>query len=168
MAQVENKSPIITPEVYEKIDRWIVKYPADRRQSALLPALNIVQEECGAGSLSTELMDAVAAYIEIPAIAVYEVASFYSMYELKPVGRNMVAVCTNISCMLCGGEDIVRHVEEKYGVKIGGTTADGKFTLKQEEECLAACSGAPMMTVNGHYHENLTPAKVDSIIDGLE
>jgi len=168
MAQVDNKSSLISSEAYEKIDSWIAKYPADKRQSALIPSLSIVQEECGDGSLTTELMDAVAAYIEIPEIAVYEVASFYSMYELAPVGRNMIAVCTNISCMLCGGEEIVRHVEDKYGVKIGETTADGKFTLKQEEECLAACAGAPMMTVNGHYHEKLTPEKVDSIIEGLE
>ncbi len=168
MAQAENKSSLISPEVYEKIDSWIVKYPADRKQSAVLSALTIVQEECGAGSLTTDLMDAVAAYIEMPEIAVYEVASFYSMYELEPVGRNMISVCTNISCMLCGGEEIVRHVEDKYSVKLGETTADGKFTLKREEECLAACAGAPMMTVNGHYHEKLTPEIIDSIIEGLE
>ena len=168
MSQTEKKSSLISPGAYEEIDKWLAKFPADKRQSALIPALNIVQEACGNGSLSTELMDEVAAYIGISEIAVYEVASFYSMYELKPVGRNMVAVCTNISCMLCGGEEIVQHVEEKYGVKIGETTADGKFTLKQEEECLAACAGAPMMTVNGHYHEKLTLEKVDSIIEGLK
>lgn len=168
MSQIEKKGSLISPDTYEKIDKWLAKFPADKRQSALIPALNIVQEECGSGSLSTELMDEVAGYIGISEIAVYEVASFYSMYELKPIGRNMVAVCTNISCMLCGGEEIVQHVEEKYGVKIGETTADGKFTLKQEEECLAACTGAPMMTVNGHYHEKLTLEKVDSIIEGLK
>jgi len=168
MSQTEKKGSLISSEAYEKIDKWLVRFPADKRQSALIPALSIVQEECGSGSLSTELMDEVAGYIGISEIAVYEVASFYSMYELEPVGRNMVAVCTNISCMLCGGEEIVQHVEEKYGVKIGETTADGKFTLKQEEECLAACAGAPMMTVNGHYHEKLTLEKVDSIIEGLK
>jgi len=168
MSQTEKKGSLISPEAYEKIDKWLIRFPADKRQSALIPALSIVQEECGNGSLSTELMDEVAGYIGISEIAVYEVASFYSMYELEPVGRNMVAVCTNISCMLCGGEEIVQHVEEKYGVKIGETTADGKFTLKQEEECLAACAGAPMMTVNGHYHEKLTLEKVDSIIEGLK
>ncbi|MCF6323936.1 MAG: NAD(P)H-dependent oxidoreductase subunit E [Gammaproteobacteria bacterium] len=168
MSQTEKKALLISPDAYEKIDKWLAKFPADKRQSALIPALNIVQEVCGNGSLSTELMDEVAGYIGISEIAVYEVASFYSMYELKPVGRNMVAVCTNISCMLCGGEEIVQHVEEKYGVKIGETTEDGKFTLKQEEECLAACTGAPMMTVNGHYHEKLTLEKVDSIIEGLK
>ncbi len=168
MSQTENMGSLISSEAYEKIDKWIARYPADKRQSALIPALSIVQEMCGNGSLSTELMDEMAAYIGIPEIAVYEVASFYSMYELEPVGRNMVAVCTNISCMLCGGEEIVQHIEDKYGVKIGGTTADGKFTLKQEEECLAACAGAPMMTVNGHYHEKLTLEKVDSIIEGLK
>ncbi|VAW86515.1 NADH-ubiquinone oxidoreductase chain E [hydrothermal vent metagenome] len=168
MSQIEKKGSLISSDTYQKIDQWLAKFPADKRQSALIPALNIVQEECGSGSLSTELMDEVAGYIGISEIAVYEVASFYSMYELKPIGRNMVAVCTNISCMLCGGEEIVQHVEEKYGVKIGETTADGKFTLKQEEECLAACTGAPMMTVNGHYHEKLTLEKVDSIIEGLK
>ena len=168
MSQTENKGSLISSEAYEKIDKWIARYPVDKRQSALIPALSIVQEMCGNGSLSTELMDEMAAYIGIPEIAVYEVASFYSMYELEPVGRNMVAVCTNISCMLCGGEEIVQHIEGKYGVKIGETTADGKFTLKQEEECLAACTGAPMMTVNGHYHEKLTLEKVDSIIEGLK
>ncbi len=168
MSQIEKKDSLISSDTYGKIDKWLARFPADKRQSALIPALSIVQEECGSGSLSTELMDEVAGYIGIPEIAVYEVASFYSMYELEPVGRNMVAVCTNISCMLCGGEEIVQHVEEKYGVKIGETTADGKFTLKQEEECLAACAGAPMMTVNGHYHEKLTLEKVDSIIEGLK
>jgi len=168
MSQIERKGALISSDTYEQIDKWLAKFPADKRQSALIPALNIVQEECGHGSITTELMDEVAGYIGISEIAVYEVASFYSMYELKPVGRNMVAVCTNISCMLCGGEEIVQHVEEKYGVKIGETTADGKFTLKQEEECLAACTGAPMMTVNGHYHEKLTLEKVDSIIEGLK
>jgi NADH-quinone oxidoreductase subunit E len=90
------------------------------------------------------------------------------MIELEPVGRNMVALCTNLSCMLCGAETIVQHVENKLGIKLGETTADGRITLKLEEECLAACAGAPMMAVNGHYHENLTPAKVDEILDALE
>jgi NADH-quinone oxidoreductase subunit E len=113
-------------------------------------------------------MDAVADYLNMPPVLVYEVGTFYSMIELEPVGRNMVAVCTNISCKLCGADSIVAHVENKLGIGLGETTADGRITLKLEEECLAACAGGPMMTVNGHYHENLTPEKVDAILDGLE
>jgi NADH-quinone oxidoreductase subunit E len=162
----ENRASI-SPHAREEIDAWLAKYPAERRRSALLPALSIVQEENG-GWLSTGLMDAVAEYLGLPPIAVYEVASFYSMYELEPVGRHKVSVCNNISCMLGGADDIVRHIERKYGVKVGGTTADGRFTLKREEECLAACCGAPMMAVDGHYHENLTPEKVDAVLGALK
>ena len=90
------------------------------------------------------------------------------MYELKPVGRHSISVCTNISCMLCGGDDILAHIEGKLGIKVGESTPDGKFFLKREEECLAACCGAPMMQVNHVYHENLTPEKVDQILDSLE
>jgi len=145
----------------------VAKYPPERKRSAVLSALSAVQEANG-GWLTNELMDAVADYLDMPTIAVYEVATFYSMFDLKETGRHKISVCTNISCMLCGGEDIVRHIEQKYNVKLGGTTPDGRFTLKREEECLAACCGAPMMAVDGHYHENLTPAKVDAILDGLE
>ena len=120
------------------------------------------------GWVTRELMDAVADYLDMPQVAVYEVGTFYSMIELEPVGRNMVALCTNISCMLCGAESLVEHVERKLGIRLGETTPDGRITLKLEEECLAACSSGPMMTVNGHYHEQLTPDKVDAILDGLE
>ena len=158
---------LMTPESLAKIDAWVAKYPVEQKQSAILPALHILQEQNG-GWVSRELLDAVAAYLEIPPVLVYEVGTFYSMIELEPVGRNMVAVCTNLSCMLCGSETIVEHVEKKLGIRLGETTADGRITLKLEEECLAACAGGPMMTVNGHYHENLTPAKVDEILDALE
>ncbi len=157
----------ISAQGLAEIDRWIAKYPPDRRQSAVLQALTIVQAENG-GSLNQGLMDAVANHLGMPQIAVYEAATFYSMYELEPVGRHMVSVCNNISCMLCGGDEIIGHIERKYRVKPGGTTPDGRFTLKREEECLAACCGAPMMTVDGHYHEHLTTEKVDAILDGLE
>lgn len=167
MSGKEGKQDLISAHARGEIDAWLAKYPADRRRSALLPALSIVQEQNG-GWLSTELMDAVAEYLGLPPIAVYEVASFYSMFELEPVGRHMVSVCNNISCMLCGADDIIRHIERKYGVKIGGTTADGRFTLKREEECLAACCGAPMMAVDGHYHENLTPEQVDAVLGALK
>jgi NADH-quinone oxidoreductase subunit E len=104
----------------------------------------------------------------VPAIQVYEVASFYSMFETRPVGRHHISVCTNISCMLCGGEEILAHVEKRLGIKVGESTTDGRFFLKQEEECLAACNGAPMMMVDHVYHENLTPEKVDRILDEIE
>ena len=104
----------------------------------------------------------------MPPVQVYEIATFYSMFETKPVGRHSISVCTNISCMLCGGEDILRHIEAKFGIAVGDSTPDGRIYLKQEEECLAACCGAPMMMVDHVYHENLTPEKVDEILDGLE
>ena len=113
-------------------------------------------------------MDAVAAKLEMPPIAVYEVASFYSMFETQPVGKHCVAICTNISCMLMGSDTIVNHVENKYGIKLGDSTSDGKIFLKVEEECLAACSGGPMMQVDHVYHTQLTPQKVDEILDALD
>lgn len=166
-SRTKQKRALISELARVAIDKWIAKYPAGRQQSAVLPALTIVQEE-NDGWLSAELMDTVADYLDMPHVAVYEVASFYSMYDLKPVGRHKVSVCTNISCMLCGSEEIVRHIEQKYQVRLGETTGDGKFTLKREEECLAACAGGPMMAIDGHYYVNLTPEKVDIILDGLE
>ena len=167
MNTTARKSDLLTAESRAHIDAWLEKFPAEQQQSAVLAALQAAQEQNG-GWVSPELMDAVADYLGMLSIQVYEVATFYSMIELEPVGRNMVALCTNLSCMLCGAETIVEHVERKLGIKLGETTADGRITLKLEEECLAACSGGPMMTVNGHYKENLTPARVDAILDGLE
>lgn len=148
------------------IDEWAAKYPEDRKQSAVLAALREVQHE-NHGFLTTELMDAVAAYLGLPRIAVYEVASFYSMFETRPVGHHSISVCTNISCMLRGGDELLAHVEKRLGIKTGQSTADGRIYLKPEEECLAACCGAPMMMVDHVYHENLTPEKVDEILAGL-
>jgi NADH-quinone oxidoreductase subunit E len=150
-----------------EIDHWIAKYPAGRKQSAVLAALCEVQHE-NQGYLTTELMDAVAEYLEMPPIAVYEVASFYSMLETEECGRHSISVCTNISCMLNGSGEIMQHIENKLGIKEGQSTEDGRFHIKQEEECLAACCGAPMMMVDHVYHENLTPEKVDEILDKLE
>lgn len=163
---MDSSNPISAASL-ARIDAWIVKYPAEQRQSAVLPALHIVQEQNG-GWVSRELMDAVADYLDMPRVRVYEVGTFYSMIELEPVGRHMIAVCKNIACMLCGADNIVTHIENKLGIKLGETTPDGRITLKVEEECLAACAGGPMMAVDGHYHENLTPAKVDEILDALE
>lgn len=158
---------VLSDHAKHEIDHWLQRYPADRRQSAVLAALREVQHENG-GYLTVPLMDAVAEYIGLPPIAVYEVASFYSMYELKPVGRHNISVCTNISCALRGSDKIVEHLQKKLGISLGESTPDGKFYLKKEEECLAACASAPMMQVNHVYHENLTTADVDRILDGLE
>jgi NADH-quinone oxidoreductase subunit E len=163
----QNSAARLSAHARAEIDKWLAKYPAERKQSAVLAALREVQHENG-GYLTTELLDAVADYLEMPAIAVYEVASFYSMFELKPVGRHSISVCTNVSCMLCGSDEIVAHLQNKLGIQLGESTADGKFYLKCEEECLAACTAAPVMQVDHVYYENLTPAKVDQILDSLE
>ena len=153
----------LSAHVRAEIDHWLTKFPSDRRRSAVIAALHAVQHE--KGHLPQASMDAVAGYLDIPPIQVYEVASFYSMFETRPCGRHHISVCTNISCMLRGGEDILGHLEKRLGIKVGESTADGRFYLKQEEECLAACNGAPMMMVNHVYFEHLTPAKVDQILD---
>ncbi|HIO91459.1 MAG TPA: NAD(P)H-dependent oxidoreductase subunit E [Leucothrix mucor] len=159
---------ILSQHEIDDINSWLKRYPEDKSQSALLAALRAVMHEDHYVSL--EKMDAVAAYLDLPKISVYEVASFYSMYELdaKAAGRHSISVCTNVSCMLNGSDEVVEHIEAKLGIKMGETTADGKFFFKVEEECLAACCGAPMMQVNHVYYEGLTLAKVDEILDGLE
>lgn len=161
------QTSILSEHTRSEIDAWLKKYPEDRKQSALLAALREAQHQNG-GYLTTELMDAVAAYLELPNIAVYEVASFYSMFETEPVGRHSISICTNISCMLMGSDRIVDHIEKKLGIKTGETTEDGRFYIKREEECLAACCGGPMMMVDHNYYEKLTPEKVDEILDRLE
>jgi NADH-quinone oxidoreductase subunit E len=156
----------LSAHVREEIDRWVAKFPPDRRRSAVISALHAAQHE-NHGFLTAEIMDAVAAYLQLPNILVYEVASFYSMFETKPVGRHHISVCTNISCMLRGSQQVVEHVEKKLGIKTGESTPDGRIYLKREEECLAACTGAPMMMVNHVFHENLTPQVIDRILDEL-
>jgi NADH-quinone oxidoreductase subunit E len=158
---------ILSEHTRSEIDEWLKKYPEDRKQSAVLAALREAQHQNN-GYLTTELMDAVAAYLGMSNIAVYEVASFYSMLETQPVGRHSISVCTNICCMLMGSDNIVEHIEKKLGIKTGESTPDGKFFIKCEEECLAACCGGPMMMVDHVYYENLTPEKVDEILDELE
>lgn len=158
---------ILTEHTRSEIDAWLEKYPEDRKQSAVLAALSEAQHQ-NDGFLTRELMDAVAAYLGLSNIAVYEVASFYSMFETKPVGRHSISVCTNISCMLMGSDDVVEHIEKKLGIKTGESTPDGKFFMKREEECLAACCGGPMMMVDHKYYEKLTPEKIDEILDELE
>lgn len=158
---------LLTEHTRQEIDVWLEKYPADKKRSAVLAALREAQHQ-NHGFLTTELMDAVAEYLELPNIQVYEVASFYSMFETQPVGRHCVAICTNISCMLMGSESVVEYVEKKLGCKVGESTEDGRIFLKPEEECLAACASGPMMQVNHVYHEKLTPEKIDEILDSLE
>ena len=155
-------SEIISAAAMSEIDGWINKYPSDQRQSAVMQALMLVQQ--AQGFLTAESMDSVALYLKMPKISVYEVASFYSMYEQQPTGRHIINVCTNISCHLRGSAGIVCHLEDKLKIKLGETTPDGRFTLRSVE-CLAACVNAPMMQVGQEYHENLTPTSVDAILD---
>ena len=157
----------LSTHVREEIERWKGRFPEDRQRSAVLGALHAVQHE-NEGYLTAELMNDVADYLSLPTIQVYEVATFYSMFQTKPVGRHNVAICTNVSCMLRGADDIVDHVEKKLGIKTGESTEDGRIYLKREEECLAACCGAPMMMIDHKYHENLSKEKVDELLDGLE
>ncbi len=162
-----NGGSLLSDHTRSEIDRWVAKFPEGRQRSALLSALQVAQHE-NKGYLTRDIMDAVAEYLNLQPIEVYEVATFYSMFETKPVGRHSISVCTNISCMLRGADDIVSHLEQRLGIKLGESSDDGKFYLKMEEECLAACCGAPMMMVNHQYYENLTAQKVDKIIEKLE
>ena len=157
----------LSAHLREEIDRWVAKFPADRKRSAVISALHAAQHE-NHGHLTASLMDAIAAYLGLPPVQVYEVAAFYSMFETHPVGRHHVSVCTNISCMLRGGEEVLGHIEKKLGIKVGESTADGRIFLKREEECLAACTGAPMMMVDHVFHEDLTHEKIDAVLDALK
>ena len=157
----------LSEHVRHTIDQWVARFPAGRQRSAVLGALQAAQHENG-GYLTQDLMDGVAAYLDLPAIQVYEVATFYSMFETQPVGRHCLSVCTNISCMLRGADEIVAYLERKLGTRLGESTPDGKFYLKREEECLAACCGAPMMMLDHVYHEHLTPQKIDEILEGVD
>ncbi len=158
---------VLSDKTRAHIDHWLTKFPPERKRSAVLQGLHAAQEQ-NQGWLSDELIAAVAKYLDLPFVWAYEVASFYSMFETETVGRNNVAICTNISCWLNGADDIVRHCEKKLGIKHGESTPDGRVYLKREEECLAGCAGAPMMVINGHYHERLTLDQVDALLDGLE
>ena len=162
----DNQTELLSAESRAEIDIELAKYPDDQRQSAVMAALRIAQDANG-GWLPRELMDAVADYLGMPPIAVYEVATFYSMYELKPVGRHKICVCTNISCLLRGSEEVVAHLRERLGIGLGETTDDGRITLK-EVECLGACANAPVAQVGHDYIEELTPEKLDQLIEGME
>jgi NADH-quinone oxidoreductase subunit E len=167
MSAVTGKAALLNEHTRHEIDEWVARFPEGRQRSAVLSSLRFAQEQ-NQGYLTTDLMDAVAEYLKLPPIQVYEVASFYSMFETHPCGRHHVSVCTNISCMLNGADDIVGYIEKKLGIATGESTADGRIFLKREEECLAACTGAPMMMVDHIFHEYLTPAKVDEVLDKLK
>ena len=150
-------------ETLALVNKIIKRYPEGKHKSALLPILHIAQAEFG-GWLSPDTMDYVASILKIKPVEVYEVASFYSMYNLKPVGKCLLEVCRTSSCWARGAEDVVKHLEKKLGIKEGETTADGMFTIKTVE-CLGSCGTAPMMQVGASYHENLTLEKVNTILD---
>ena len=164
---IAGKKALLDEGTRATIDHWVSKFPVEHKRSALIQALLAAQHQNG-GWVSKDMIEAVADYLELPPVWAYEVASFYSMIDQKPVGKHKVNICTNISCWLNGAEDLLGHVEKKLGIKLGETTADNRITLIVEEECLAACCGAPMMVVDGHYHENLDTDSVDKILDGLD
>jgi NADH-quinone oxidoreductase subunit E len=164
---IGDKSRLLSEGTRHEIDEWIGRFPTGKHRSAVLSALRFTQEQ-NHGYLTNELMDAVAEYLQLPTVQVYEVATFYSMFETHACGRHHVSICTNISCMLNGAEDLVAHCEKKLGIRLGESTPDGRIFLKKEEECLAACTGAPMMMVDHVFHEYLTPEKVDQVLDELK
>ena len=165
--QLASKLSLLSEKTRQEIDHWVAKFPPGRQRSACIAALRAAQEQ-NEGYLTADLMDAVAEYLKLPPIQVYEVASFYSMFETHPCGRHHVSICTNISCMLRGGEELLAHAQRKLGIRVNQSTADGRIFLKREEECLAACTGAPMMMVDHVFHEQLTPEKLDAILDALK
>jgi len=156
---------MLSASALDEIEREVAKYPEGEKRSAVMAALRIAQDEHG--WLSRELMDYVAGLLELRPIQVYEVATFYTMYDTKPVGRYKICVCTNVSCMLCDSASIVDHLRKRLGIGFNETTPDGRFTLK-EVECLGACGGAPMMQIGRRYYENLTPERVDAILAHLD
>ncbi len=153
---------LLSASICERIDRWILRYPKEQKRSGVFEALRLVQEENG-GSLTVPLMDAVADYLGMAPMAVYEVATFYSMYFLVPVGKHVIDVCTNVSCMLNGSNEVMAHFKKRLGIEVGATTADGKITLR-EVECLGACVAPPVCQIGKKYYENLTKEKIDAIL----
>ncbi len=157
---------MLSEHIQQQIQRELIKYPAEQKQSAVMSALRFVQDE--KGWISTDDMADVAAYLGMAPMAVHEVATFYHMYNLKPMGKHTLTVCTNLSCTLCGALDTVKYIETKLGIGMGEVTADGKFGLR-EGECMGACIDAPLMTVsNRRLCGHLTPEKIDQILAELD
>lgn len=159
-------SNTFSKETLEIIDQMIARYPEGKHKSALIPVLHLAQAEFG-GWLSTETMDHVAEVLQLKPIEVYEVASFYSMFNLKPVGKCVLEVCHTGPCAINGAEELVKYLENKLNIKVGETTSDGMFTLK-EVECLGSCGTAPMLQCGADYFENLTNEKVDAMLDKMK
>jgi len=158
-----NAPMVLSPEALAKIDQAVAKYPPEHKRSAVMAALTVAQDE--KGWLSTETMDFVAQYLGMPPVAVYEVASFYTMYDIKPVGRCKIAICTNLPCALQGATAAAAHLKQKLGIGFGETTADGAFTLR-EAECMGACGDAPVLIVNSkRMLAAMTPDKIDRLIE---
>jgi NADH-quinone oxidoreductase subunit E len=164
--ELKESKYILSASVRAEIDRWLTRYPADQKRSGVIEALRFAQNE-NSGFLTTELMDAVADYLEMSKIAVYEVVSFYTMFNVKKPGRHVIDVCTNISCMLNDSEKMVEHLKKRLEIDVDQTTPDGKFTLR-EVECLAACKDAPVCMIGKKYYEKLTPEKIDKILQELD
>lgn len=157
---------LLTEQAYKKIDRELAKFPADQRQSAVMAALAIAQDE--KGWLAPEVMQDIADYIGMPAIAVQEVATFYNMYNLKPLGKQKITICTNLPCALSGGEKAAHHLKEKLGIDYRETTADGHFTL-MEGECMGACGDAPVLLVNNkRMCSHMSNEKIDALLEELK
>ncbi len=152
-----------TSEQLQEVQRLVSRYPEGREKSALIPVLHLAQDTFG-GWLSTEVMDYVASLLQLKPIEVYEVASFYSMFNLSPVGKHLLEVCQTGPCMLNGSDSIVEYIYQRLGIRPGETTADGQFTLKTVE-CLGACGYAPMLQLGEHYKEHLTKEKIDALIE---
>ena len=157
---------IISDSTKKQIDSWIAKYPQGKQSSAVMEALKLVQAE-NDNQLTSEAIQAVADYLDMPGIAAAEVATFYENYNHKPVGKHIIRFCHNISCMLNGADDLITHLETKLGVKTGEVTKDGLISVKKVE-CLGACVGAPMFQIDDQYYEHLTADKIDDIVDGLK
>ncbi len=157
---------MLSAESLAQIDHELTKYPTDKKQSAVMGALRIAQNELG--WLSRDTIEFVAHYLDMPAIAAYEVATFYNMYDLAPVGRNKVTLCTNLPCQLQGADKIAEHMQSKLGIGFGETTEDGRYTLK-EGECMGACGHGPLCLHNNHkMHDHLTPEAVDKLLDDMK
>ena len=157
----------INKDISILIDNVLQKFPKDRKKSAIIESLLILQHNNN-GYITKEIIHELSKYLSVSEIEIYEVATFYSMINIKPVGKNIIAVCNNVSCMLRGSDKILSHIEKKLNIKVGESTADNKFYLKDEIECLAACNGGPMMQINHKNYENISIEQVDKIIENLK
>jgi len=157
---------IINEELGKLINNVVKKFPSDKKRSAVIESLLILQHH-NSGYVTKNIIKALSDYLLISEIDIYEVATFYTMINIDPVGRNVISVCNNVSCMLRGSDEILSYIEDKLKIKVGESTEDNKFYLKDEIECLAACNGGPMMQVNHKNYENLTLEKVDEILENV-